>query len=198
MRDPHTGVLRRKVQHFDVPGHAHALNFSCFRNHPFLRSDRAKGWLADSLIRAMEMHRLHLWAWVIMPTHAHVLYLPTNERTRTRDVLLSIKLPVAKRAVACVKARSPAFLERMADTSPTSGKSIYRFWQRGPGFDRNLWSAAAIWNMIDYIHNNPVEAGYCAKAEDWEWSSARAYVLGASARIPVNVTRLPARPTQAS
>ena len=29
--------------------------------------------------------------------------------------------------------------------------------------------------MIDYIHANPVRRGLAAKAEDWEWSSARWY-----------------------
>jgi hypothetical protein len=29
--------------------------------------------------------------------------------------------------------------------------------------------------MIDYLHTNPVRRGLVAKAEDWEWSSARWY-----------------------
>jgi REP-associated tyrosine transposase len=29
--------------------------------------------------------------------------------------------------------------------------------------------------MIDYIHANPVRRGLVARAEDWEWSSARWY-----------------------
>jgi putative transposase len=28
---------------------------------------------------------------------------------------------------------------------------------------------------IDYIHANPVRRGLVARAEDWEWSSARWY-----------------------
>jgi putative transposase len=29
--------------------------------------------------------------------------------------------------------------------------------------------------MIQYLHGNPVRRGLVAKAEDWEWSSARWY-----------------------
>ena len=29
--------------------------------------------------------------------------------------------------------------------------------------------------MIEYLHGNPVRRGLVAKAEDWEWSSARWY-----------------------
>ncbi|UXP33895.1 hypothetical protein N6H18_08045 [Reichenbachiella agarivorans] len=28
---------------------------------------------------------------------------------------------------------------------------------------------------LDYVHNNPVEAGFVYKPEDWVWSSARQY-----------------------
>jgi REP element-mobilizing transposase RayT len=36
---------------------------------------------------------------------------------------------------------------------------------------------------IEYVHMNPVEAGFVFKPEDWIWSSARKDVLGES--IPV-------------
>src|SRR5262249_48785979 len=51
----------------------------------------------------------------------------------------------------------------------------HRFWQPGGGYDRNITSAAALRAVIDYIHANPVRRGLVARAEDWEWSSARWY-----------------------
>ena len=53
------------------------------------------------------------------------------------------------------------------------GKFCFRFWQEGPGFDRNLFSPAAIASSIDYIHMNPVKRGLCQSAVDFKWSSAR-------------------------
>jgi putative transposase len=50
-----------------------------------------------------------------------------------------------------------------------------RFWQPGGGYDRNITSIEALRAMIDYIHANPVRRGLVARAEDWEWSSARWY-----------------------
>jgi hypothetical protein len=32
----------------------------------------------------------------------------------------------------------------------------YRIWQKGGGFDRNLWNGKAIHNSIGYIEANPV------------------------------------------
>jgi putative transposase len=56
-------------------------------------------------------------------------------------------------------------------------KHCFRFWQEGPGFDRNLFSRQAIESSIDYIHNNPVKRGLCQRAIDWKWSSARFFHL---------------------
>ena len=54
------------------------------------------------------------------------------------------------------------------------GKKVFRFWQTGGGFGRNLWNANAIHNAIKYIEHNPVRAGLVKKAEEWKWSSAHA------------------------
>jgi hypothetical protein len=51
----------------------------------------------------------------------------------------------------------------------------HRFWQPGGGYDRNFHSSGALRAGIDYFHANPVRRGLVAKAEDWEWSSARWY-----------------------
>jgi hypothetical protein len=54
------------------------------------------------------------------------------------------------------------------------GKRLrHRVWQPGGGYDRNITTAAALRAEIDYLHGNPVQRGLVAKAEDWEWSSAR-------------------------
>jgi putative transposase len=62
----------------------------------------------------------------------------------------------------------------MEDQQP-NGEVSYRFWQRGGGYDRNLFEPATIFEEIDYFHNNPVRRGLCLKPEDWFWSSAADY-----------------------
>src|SRR5690606_37023852 len=57
------------------------------------------------------------------------------------------------------------------------GKSCFRFWQEGPGYDRNVFSPDAVETSIRYIHENPVRRGMCIRAADWRWSSARYYFL---------------------
>jgi putative transposase len=52
----------------------------------------------------------------------------------------------------------------------------FRFWQEGPGYDRNLQTKTAILAAIDYIHLSPVRRGLCKSITEWRWSSARWYV----------------------
>jgi hypothetical protein len=57
------------------------------------------------------------------------------------------------------------------------GKTCFRFWQEGPGYDRNLTTSTAIEAAIEYIHMNPVRRGMVNRAVDWRWSSASWYLL---------------------
>ena len=59
----------------------------------------------------------------------------------------------------------------MADRAP-NGTVVYRFWQRGAGYDRNLYTNEAICASIEYIHANPVRRGLCKNPLEWEWSGA--------------------------
>jgi len=61
------------------------------------------------------------------------------------------------------------------------GKTCFRFWQEGPGYDRNIFTADVVEHSLDYIHQNPVRRKLCRRAVDWQWSSARFY-LGSPAR----------------
>lgn len=56
----------------------------------------------------------------------------------------------------------------------TSNVTQYQFWRH----DNNpieLWSNKVIWQKINYVHQNPVEAGLVFRAEDYRYSSAIDY-----------------------
>lgn len=52
-----------------------------------------------------------------------------------------------------------------------------QFWQQHNKLIE-LWSNEVIEQKIDYIHNNPVEAGFVINACDWKYSSARMHQQG--------------------
>ncbi|MEX1096590.1 MAG: hypothetical protein WED34_11120 [Planctomycetales bacterium] len=56
------------------------------------------------------------------------------------------------------------------------GRTVFRFWQEGPGYDRNLQTERAVLASIDYIHLNPVRRRLVEAVAAWRWSSARWYL----------------------
>lgn len=164
--------IRKTRKTWDEPGHAHFLTYSCHRRLPLLSRDRTRRWVID----AMESTRLHhdvaLWAYVIMPDHVHVLLCPRRPRYQMRIILAALKRPVATSARAYLaEHRETRWLERLTVRYPT--RRVFRFWQPGGGFDRNIFRDRTVAAVVEYIHANPVRRGLAEKPTDWEWSSAR-------------------------
>lgn len=63
-------------------------------------------------------------------------------------------------------------MERAGETK--SNVAHRQFWQQH-NKPIELWSSKVIKQKIDYIHNNPVEAGFVTNSIDWKYSSARNY-----------------------
>ncbi|WP_317163209.1 hypothetical protein [Mariniflexile maritimum] len=56
----------------------------------------------------------------------------------------------------------------------SSNVKHYQFWRHN-NKPIELWSNKVIQQKIDYVHNNPVEAGLVYKPEDYVYSSAIDY-----------------------
>jgi len=188
-----TQSKRKTCRRYNDPGHAHALTFSCFQRQPFFMPDRVRHWLMEGVELARERHQLDLWAFVIMPEHVHLLIYPRGDDYDISRILSTIKPPVSRRAIDFVEREAPGFLSRMTDLQP-NGKTAHRFWQRGGGYDRHLWSPRHIWETIAYVHANPVRRGLCNLDTDWPWSSARAYAESCPTPMPIDSGSLPDDP----
>ena len=170
---------RKKVKHYDN-GEPHFLTFSCYRRLPLLSKDRTRQWFVDALEEARAMHGFHLWAWVIMPEHVHVLLWPPFDlispdphcmKGRTCGILSSIKRPVAEKAIAHLSDNAPDFLQRL--TVINANRTYHRFWQTGSGHDENVSEPVSLHALVEYVHLNPVRRGLVKRPEDWPWSSFR-------------------------
>jgi putative transposase len=110
-----------------------------------------------------------------MPEHIHLL---TNPRTATPDLgryLALIKQPFSKQIKELLIAKESELIRELT-VPERPGKTCFRFWREGAGYDRNVFSPTAITHTIDYIHHNPVRRGLCEKAAEWKWSSASDYL----------------------
>lgn len=110
--------------------------------------------VAESVENALLFYhekKYRLTAWVVMPNHIHFLCTPF-ENVEIKTIAHSIKSYTAHEA--------NKILSRQG-----------QFWQHEP-FDRYIRNKSHFVNVIKYIENNPVKAGFCEKPEDWRFSSA--------------------------
>ena len=130
--------------------------------------------LGESISAGTERHRFNLVAFVFMPEHVHLLVLPADAESHVSSFLKAIKRPYSYRIKQLLIQNSSPLLQRLT-VRQRPGVTTFRYWQEGPGYDRNLESRPAIEAAINYIHLNPVRRGLCERATDWKWSSARYY-----------------------
>ena len=157
---------RKKLKHYNIPYHAHELTFSCYHRYDYLKDPVVCNILFEELGYVKEKFNFKIWAYVLMPNHVHLLIFPQH-----------IKGKSASRYREYILDCSPEIFEYFCVIS--KGKKVFRLWQVGGGFDRNLWSAQAIHYSINYIEGNPVRAGLTEAPEEWMWSSARARLMNA-------------------
>ncbi len=160
-------MLKRR----ETPNHSRYLTFSCYKRRPFFDSDQLKREFTTEIARARKRHSFKLFAWVIMPEHVHLLIKTDVACAPVPAILRSLKAEFAKRTLA---------EWRRASTRPDPWASpkkcdCVHFWQRGGGYDRNIFSCDELIEKTRYIHANPVRRGLATYPTDWPWSSARWY-----------------------
>jgi putative transposase len=180
---------RKQCKRYDIEGDAHCLTFSCYRRLPLFQKERSCRWMLDALKLGRDQGKFHLWAYVIMPEHVHIVLLPQPD-FKISEILTTLKQSVSKRALIWIQRYSRDFLPQLEDLQP-NGKRAHRFWQRGGGYDRNLRTLADIYEKIEYVHNNPVRRGLTKYARDWPWSSCQAWETGVEMPIAINRQSLP-------
>src|SRR6185295_11145173 len=130
---------RKRVQTFNVPGHVHFLTFSCYRRMPLLTNETWRTWLGESVGEACWQNDFALWAYVFMPEHVHLLVKPRGVVYDVSKFRKSLKQATSKRITNHLKKESSALLDRLR-VQERPGKWCYRYWQEGPGHDKNIWS----------------------------------------------------------
>jgi putative transposase len=111
--------------------------------------------------------RYHLYAYVVMPSHHHWLFLPKAEWIESCN----------ESQTSTISQRTPR--ERISHSIQSyTGNQCNRvlgrtgaFWQ-AETFDHFVRDESEFCRVIHYIENNPVVAGLANRAEDYRWSSA--------------------------
>ena len=139
--------------------------------------------LIDSLKYCKTNKGLQIFAWVIMSNHVHFIL-----RSKIGDLSGTIRDFKKYTAVKLIKeikehpkeSRKSWILDvfKKAGQSNSQNKN-YQLWRQNNQPKEILpYSSSFGKQKLDYIHNNPVNAGLVEKAEDYIYSSARDYAGG--------------------
>jgi putative transposase len=102
-----------------------------------------------------------------MPNHVHLLIRPDLATTTVPQFLSRLKRPFAQTVLSRWQRLDAPVLDRLVDS-----RGQRRFWQRGGGYDRNIFSDDEVIEKIEYIESNPVRAGIVRRPREYKWSSA--------------------------
>jgi len=137
--------------------------------------------ILDSIRHCQKEKGLLVHAWCIMSNHVHLVVSAKNHDTS--DILRDFKKFTSKQTIKAVKenereSRREWMLELFKKAGSANGRnSTYQFW-RQDNQPKELFSEKFTNQKLDYIHNNPVDAGIVEKAEEYVYSSARDYYFG--------------------
>src|ERR1700761_1113235 len=157
------------------------VTFSVIRWIDVFTRREYKDILVESLKYCIENKGLQLYAWVIMSNHVHLI-MGTNGKPM-QDILRDVKRHTSKKITKAISENMQEsrrewmlwFFEREGKINPNNEQ--YQFWQQGNN-PIELWSNEGIDQKLDYLHNNPVTAGWVDEPEHYLYSSARDYAGG--------------------
>ena len=131
----------------------------------------------DSFKYCQDNKGLVIYAFVVMPSHLHIM--ASSETGKLSETIRDMKRHMSKKIVDMIKAEPECRRElltmhfRNAAAKHKRNKE-FQVWMHH-NHPIELFSNKFIRQRLNYIHNNPVEAGLVKYAEDYLYSSARNY-----------------------
>jgi REP element-mobilizing transposase RayT len=137
--------------------------------------------VVDSIKYCQQEKGLILYSWCLMSNHVHMAI--SGKDNNLSDILRDFKKYTSKELIKTIgnnvgESRKEWMLKifEEAGTENIRNKN-YQFWQQD-NQPKELFSESFTRQKLEYIHNNPVEAGIVEKAEEYRYSSARDYYYG--------------------
>lgn len=118
--------------------------------------DEDKRFYLDALQRYKDKYKMKILAYCLMGNHVHILAMPEKETSLARGI-------------GGTNLLYTQYINRKYNRSG-------RLWQNR-FFSSVIEKEPYLWAVIRYIEQNPIRAKLVKRAEDYQWSSARAHVL---------------------
>ncbi|MEW6586277.1 MAG: transposase [Nitrospirota bacterium] len=119
--------------------------------------DEDRRFYLEVLRRYRNKHGIHILAYCLMGNHVHILGVPEKETSLAKGI----------------GGPNLIYTQYINRKHNRSG----RLWQNR-FFSSVVEEEPYLWAAMKYIEQNPVRAKIVKKAEEYQWSSARAHVIG--------------------
>ncbi|RKR82991.1 REP element-mobilizing transposase RayT [Mucilaginibacter gracilis] len=134
--------------------------------------------LLDSIKYCQQNKGLEVYAWVVMSNHVHMIIGTQN--LPMQGIIRDLKKHTSKSIVKVIRENEQEsrrdwliwMFEREGKRNPNN--EVHQFWQQD-NHPIELYSNEVMQQKLDYIHNNPVKAGWVDEPQHYLYSSARDY-----------------------
>ncbi|HEU5052670.1 MAG TPA: transposase [Hanamia sp.] len=172
--------MSRKYR-FGDPGKLHFISFAVVYWIDLFVRNEYREVLIESWKYCQEQKDLEIYGWCIMTSHVHMII-----GSRGRDL---------DKIVGEMKSFTSRNLRKEISSNPAESRKEWLFWMMERAGKKNsnnndwqLWqqhnhpiellNKEMFYQKLKYIHQNPVEAGFVTKQEEYLYSSARNYYNG--------------------
>ena len=133
----------------------------------------------DSLKFCQKKKGLKLFSWVIMTNHVHFI-MAAKKGYKLSNILRDFKKHTSYELLRAIEEneaeiRKDWMIEMFRKHGSANPRNeIMQFWQQD-NHPKELISNSFAEQKLQYIHNNPVVAGFVRKPQDYRYSSAKDY-----------------------
>lgn len=133
----------------------------------------------DSLAYCIKNKGLRLHAYCILTNHLHLI-ISAKTGQNLADILRDLKKFTSRQLIQAIEQNKAESRRNWmlwifkAAARKNARNSSYQLWRQN-NQPKELVTNHFMQEKLNYVHNNPVAAGYVYQPEDWCWSSARAY-----------------------
>jgi len=148
------------------------ITVTCYEWLPLISASTEKEIILQSLQFLTDQKKITIYAFVLMDNHFHIIWR-IKQGYKRADVQRDFLHYTAKEILKNLKKNNAELVEKI-EVNLKDRK--YQVWQRN-SLSIELRTEKVYNQKLDYIHNNPVKAGLCILAEEYNYSSAKYHIL---------------------
>jgi len=136
-----------------------------------LQPEKYKKIIIEEFRNQIKKNQIILYAFCLMDNHIHLIWQVKG------DILPSeVQRQFLEACSKLIKSDLEMFHPQVLEMFKSTQKDRrYHFWKRNP-LSIELYNDKIFQQKMDYIHNNPVNAGLCNYPEEFLYSSAEFYL----------------------